>query len=614
MPEGAKALPEKRAGRFCLCAHFFVLFKCAKSSLYHRTADDSFVEEQFGPSRQQRLRPTLGCAFFLFALHTISVAQTFDTLRIATYNLLNYPGSTSAVRNPEYRKVLSNVNPDVLVVQEMTSATGMTQFKSQVLNNSLPDTFSAIPFNDGPDTDNGLFFKASKVEYIGATYLPTSLRDIAIYTLKPSNSPDTLRICSLHLKASQGSANEQQRLAEATTLRNYLNSLPTGSEFIVAGDFNIYVSSEPAFQKLTGNETNNNGRAKDPLDLVGPWHDDFTFAPYHTQSPRMRQFDGGATGGMDDRFDMLLISYSMDDNILVSTYTAYGNDGNHFNDSINRLPNGAVPDSIAKALHNASDHLPVFADFIFPTSSASAPSAFTDSAVSVSASGSVILGTVNPNASATGAAFEWGTTTAYGNSTGIQNLGSGTIPIQISASISGLSAGTEYHFRVVASNSGGTSMGTDAMFATNESITIQDSVSQGWNMVSLPVTAGNPSKASVFPTATSVAFAYQSGSGYVQRDTLQNGPGYWLKFSSPQTITITGGVRNSDSISLQAGWNMVGSISAKIPVGSITTQPSGILNTGFFGYQAGYVLSDTLFPGRGYWVKASTQGTMYLSP
>jgi hypothetical protein len=56
----------------------------------------------------------------------------------------------------------------------------------------------------------------------------------------------------------------------------------------------------------------------------------------------------------------------MSGRILTSTYQAYGNDGNHFNDSINRLPNAAVPDSIANALHNASDHLPVTARFIFP--------------------------------------------------------------------------------------------------------------------------------------------------------------------------------------------------------------------------------------------------------
>ena len=55
--------------------------------------------------------------------------------------------------------------------------------------------------------------------------------------------------------------------------------------------------------------------------------------------------------------------------ILPDTYTPFGNDGSHFNQAINEGMNGAVPDSVANALHEASDHLPVFADFILePTS------------------------------------------------------------------------------------------------------------------------------------------------------------------------------------------------------------------------------------------------------
>jgi hypothetical protein len=38
----------------------------------------------------------------------------------------------------------------------------------------------------------------------------------------------------------------------------------------------------------------------------------------------------------------------------------------HFNDSINRMPNNVVPEFIAQALHDASDHLPVYLDLVFP--------------------------------------------------------------------------------------------------------------------------------------------------------------------------------------------------------------------------------------------------------
>ena len=72
---------------------------------------------------------------------------------------------------------------------------------------------------------------------------------------------------------------------------------------------------------------------------------------------------------MDDRFDMILISQSILDDGGVSyelgTYTPYGNDGMHFNDSLNAPPNMAVGQEIADAIHYASDHIPLFAIFNF---------------------------------------------------------------------------------------------------------------------------------------------------------------------------------------------------------------------------------------------------------
>lgn len=290
-------------------------------------------------------------------------AEAADTVRVATYNLLNYPGTDAAVRNPYFRAVLRTMDPDVLVVQEMTSSSGVSGFLNNVLNLGQAGMYSAAPFNNGPDTDNAFFYKPTKVSFVGATYIGTALRNIAEYRFIPSGQTDTVRVYSVHLKANE--ADSLLRFGEATILRDRLNVLPQGARFIVGGDFNIYRSSEPAFQKLIGSEANNNGRCKDPLNAIGNWHANFSFRAIHTQSTRTRSFGDGATGGLDDRFDMLLISYSMDSLVIPSSYTAYGNDGNHFNDSINRLPNAAVPDSVANGLHYATDHLPVFADFVF---------------------------------------------------------------------------------------------------------------------------------------------------------------------------------------------------------------------------------------------------------
>ena len=74
---------------------------------------------------------------------------------------------------------------------------------------------------------------------------------------------------------------------------------------------------------------------------------------------------------------------------------------------------------------------------------------------------------MNPNGQLTNAHFQWGTTTAYGNATPDQAMGSGldTLPMA-PVPISGLTCGSTYHFRAVATNSFGTSTGSDRAFIT----------------------------------------------------------------------------------------------------------------------------------------------------
>ncbi len=305
--------------------------------------------------------------FFVLCLIANPIHAQRDTLRIVTYNLLNFPGSTGNDRVDDFRMVINSFNPDILIVQELISESGQQTFLSEVLNFSQSDLYAAVPFINGMDTDNSLFYKQNKINFISNQQISTALRDISEYVLE--NSGVEFRIYSLHLKASLGSENEVKRLNEVTILRNYLNNLSPYSNFIVTGDFNIYNAAEPAFIWLIEDQKDNGGRLFDPLDMIGNWHNNGAFAAIHTQSTRTLQFGGGASGGLDDRFDMLLVSDSVLEDggmfILKNTYTAFGNDGNHFNLAINNGNNSSVPDSIADALHTASDHLPVYADFVF---------------------------------------------------------------------------------------------------------------------------------------------------------------------------------------------------------------------------------------------------------
>ncbi|MFI5175538.1 MAG: FG-GAP-like repeat-containing protein, partial [Terriglobia bacterium] len=76
-------------------------------------------------------------------------------------------------------------------------------------------------------------------------------------------------------------------------------------------------------------------------------------------------------------------------------------------------------------------------------------------------------GTVNPNGLATTAYLQWGTTSSYGNDTPSQSIGNGAGNINVTANLTGLSANQTYHYRVVATNSGGTTNGGDVAFTTS---------------------------------------------------------------------------------------------------------------------------------------------------
>jgi len=95
------------------------------------------------------------------------------------------------------------------------------------------------------------------------------------------------------------------------------------------------------------------------------------------------------------------------------------------------------------------------------------PQTFTGIVAAVGKTGATLLGAVNPNGQLTNAHFQWGATTGYGNNTPDQAMGSGfdLAPIA-TVPISGLSCGSTYHVRAVATNSFGTATGFDRAFTT----------------------------------------------------------------------------------------------------------------------------------------------------
>jgi len=80
------------------------------------------------------------------------------------------------------------------------------------------------------------------------------------------------------------------------------------------------------------------------------------------------------------------------------------------------------------------------------------------------------------------------------------------------------------------------------------------------------------------------------------------------------TAEVTGQAP-APTIEVAQGWNIVGAGADSVDVGTITSDPPGIVLTDFFGFDqtSGYQNASTLAPGGGYWVKVSESGALDFS-
>jgi len=120
----------------------------------------------------------------------------------------------------------------------------------------------------------------------------------------------------------------------------------------------------------------------------------------------------------------------------------------------------------------------------------------TGTASGINASTATLQGTVNPNGMATTAWFDYGMTLSYGG-TALVTLSpvDGSATQNLSADISGLQAGTTYHYRLSATNTNGTSQGGDMTFLTAGTLPFAYTTANG--AVSITGYTGSDSVASI---------------------------------------------------------------------------------------------------------------------
>jgi len=341
------------------------------------------------------VRKRLG-TFLLFCL-LLWTAVAHAQLRIVTYNTAGGPRPEMeiifrAIGEEQRNGIAKPI--DVLLVQEQASWSTTTQSLADLLNGIYGANTYGLAMLDGGTTGGGrpgLIYNTSTVQLIEAVAFGNwgvnndqQPRQTLRYQLRPlgHGSAADFYVYNSHYKADIGSTNEGRRLVEATSIRQNADALGPGTHIIYAGDLNFYGSDEPGFQMLISPGP---GQAFDPLDRLGNWTNNPTFADVHTQSPCLSGCGDLTGGGMDDRFDFQLVTAALLDgqgfDYIPGSYRAFGNDGSTFNTNINAGcdtmggclntyvfsgVNSYTKRQILDALHAASDHLPVVVDYQLP--------------------------------------------------------------------------------------------------------------------------------------------------------------------------------------------------------------------------------------------------------
>jgi len=301
-----------------------------------------------------------------------------ETIKMMQYNLLYY-GSytdwcTSANNNMNDKAdnlaiIIDHVKPDIFTVNEMDpSSYAVNHLLGNALNvNGVTHYRSAAILNqDDGSLINMLYYDNTKLEILSQESVTNGLRDINIYELRHLNVVPQVRfkVAVAHLKAGYSDASE--RAYATSQFMEYWNNQSDKRNVIFAGDFNLYNSDEPAYQNLI-NPAQGNIQFVDPVDQLGDWGS-YSFRFYHTQSTHDSDDGCPSYGGMDDRFDFILVSddvMSGDNGMLYveDSYTTLGQDGNRYNGSLINPTNTSAPSDVIYAMYNFSDHLPIIAEF-----------------------------------------------------------------------------------------------------------------------------------------------------------------------------------------------------------------------------------------------------------
>jgi|GEM_PF-3543481 len=326
------------------------------------------------------IRLALFWGLFLWVQGT---AQSWTSYRIMNYNLLGYPASFSSVdyRYNDLASIISYVQPDIMGVNELRDD-GDDRYADTLLSrsfntNGITHYTHADMINPSPagDLNNMLFYNTDKFFMLSHQQIYCPVRDFDHYkllildpTLPCHLDSIILDIIVCHLKAGTADTDDNARAQQAQIIADYIHQLPADHNVHLIGDFNLYDEANPAYTILVSAAATHT-----MVDTEGPWDRSVASEVLkYTQSTRTMAYpgtNGGATSGLDDRFDFHFMDQNLVNNLqnvqfITGSYKALGNDGLHYDLAlIDSPPNAVIPPSLAQDLFDMSDHLPIIKDY-----------------------------------------------------------------------------------------------------------------------------------------------------------------------------------------------------------------------------------------------------------
>ncbi len=311
-----------------------------------------------------------------------------ETIKVMHYNLLYYGKLTDwctttnnniDAKNQYLKTIIQHVKPDIFSVNEMDGEASYPvsddaqYLLDHALNADGVDYYRKTAFPEAY-LANAIFYNSNKLvlkeSHPISFYVSGNIKVFNAYKfyfnaddLEVTQDTAFLYCVVAHLKAGNSDTDRLQRNFESGLIMDYFESIGEQGSYLLMGDFNVYTPTEDCFQNFI-NPDNSLYTFYDPANQLGEWSANYDYRFHHTQSTHSNG-ECHSGGGMDDRFDFILASdYVMSGTghyrYIPDSYKAVGQDGSGYNQSLNTTSNTVVPNTVAQALYNMSDHLPVY--------------------------------------------------------------------------------------------------------------------------------------------------------------------------------------------------------------------------------------------------------------